>query len=118
MSTDTEDTVLEQFGYRVLRAANAAQALAHLQGNDRIDLLFSDIVMPNGMNGIHLAQVVNDRHPKVRVLLNTGYSDMAEAAETRFPILRKPFEVSALERAVREVLSDSGNLAKLRTARL
>jgi DNA-binding NtrC family response regulator len=61
--------------------------------------------MPNGMNGIHLAQEVSERYPKVRVLLTTGYSDVAVAAETRFPVLRKPFEIATLERALRDALA-------------
>ena len=97
-------TLLEQIGYRVLRAENATEALAQLQRSEAVDLLFSDIVMPNGMNGIHLAQEVSARYPKMRVLLTTGYSEVAAAAEERFPILRKPFEVSALERAIRDAL--------------
>ena len=47
--------------------------------------MFSDIVMPGGMNGIHLAQEVSEHYPAIRVLLTTGYSDMAAAAETRYP---------------------------------
>ncbi|MEA2988254.1 MAG: hypothetical protein QOG83_965, partial [Alphaproteobacteria bacterium] len=98
-------TLLEQIGYQVQRAENAAEALARLQEGRAFDLLFSDIVMPNGMNGVHLAQEVNERYPKMRVLLTTGYSDVTAAAETRFPILRKPFELSALERAVRDAMA-------------
>jgi PAS domain S-box-containing protein len=99
--------LLEQLGYRVARAGNAVEALDRLRSGDRFDLLFSDIVMPSGMNGIHLAQEVGERYPAVRVLLTTGYSDVAVAAETRFPILRKPFELSELERAVREAMAGS-----------
>jgi PAS domain S-box-containing protein len=98
-------TLLEQIGYRVLRAENAAEALAQLQSGNAVDLLFSDIVMPNGMNGIHLAQEVSERYPAMRVLLTTGYSDVAAAGETRFQILRKPFEVSALERAIADAMA-------------
>jgi CheY-like chemotaxis protein len=108
--------LLEQFGYSVLRAGIAAEALALLKEGAGVDLLFSDIVMPNGMNGIHLAQEVRERHPLVRVLLNTGYSDMAEAAETRFPILRKPFEVTVLERTVREILAQASGPTARRAA--
>ena len=98
-------TLLEQIGYRVLRAGNAVEALKRIEGGDRIDLVFSDIVMPNGMNGIHLAQELTERYPAIRVLLTTGYSDVAAAGETRFPILRKPFELPALEQAIREVMT-------------
>jgi CheY-like chemotaxis protein len=98
-------TLLEQLGYSVARVGNAAEALEKLKEGKRFDLLFSDIVMPNGMNGIHLAQEANERYPDLRVLLTTGYSEVAAAAESRFPILRKPFELSALERAVRETIA-------------
>jgi two-component system NtrC family sensor kinase len=101
---DVTASLLEQIGYRVLRAENASAALDMLQGGGTIDLVFSDIVMPGGMNGIDLAREVSERHPHIRVLLTTGYSDMAAAAEARYPILRKPFEASGLERAVREAV--------------
>jgi CheY-like chemotaxis protein len=105
-------TLLEQIGYRVLRAGNADDALETIRNGDRIDLMFSDIVMPNGMNGIHLAQEVKEHFPAIRVLLTTGYSDLAAAGETRFPILRKPFELPELEQAIREIMSDSGAAAR------
>jgi CheY-like chemotaxis protein len=98
-------TLLEQIGYRVLRAENAHDALETIKRGDHIDLMFSDIVMPNGMNGIHLAQEVKEQFPAIPVLLTTGYSDVAAAGETRFPILRKPFELLELEQAIREVLT-------------
>ena len=107
-------TLLEQIGYRVLRAGNAVEALERIEGGDRIDLVFSDIVMPNGMNGIHLAQELTERYPAIRVLLTTGYSDVAAAGETRFPILRKPFELPALEQAIRDVMA--GHEARPRRA--
>jgi PAS domain S-box-containing protein len=111
---DVTTTLLEQIGYRVLRAGNAIEALERIEGGDGIDLVFSDIVMPNGMNGVHLAQELTERYPAIRVLLTTGYSDVAAAGETRFPILRKPFELPALEQAIREVMA--GHEVKLRRA--
>jgi PAS domain S-box-containing protein len=111
---DVSATLLEQIGYRVLRAGNAAEALERIENGDRIDLVFSDIVMPNGMNGIHLAQELMERYPAIRVLLTTGYSDVAAAGETRFPILRKPFELPTLEQAIREVMA--GHAARPRRA--
>jgi CheY-like chemotaxis protein len=107
-------TLLEQIGYRVLRAGNAVEALERIEGGARIDLVFSDIVMPSGMNGIHLAQELTKRYPDIRVLLTTGYSDVAAAGETRFPILRKPFELPALEQAIRDVMA--GHEARPRRA--
>ena len=93
-------TLLEQLGYRVVRAETAAEALRHLQQGIEVDLLFSDIVMPGEMNGIGLAQECKKLYPELPVLLTSGYTDAAQAAESRFKILRKPFELSALERAL------------------
>ena len=112
---DVTASLLEQIGYRVLRAGNARDALATIERGDPIDLMFSDIVMPDGMNGIHLAQLVKEHHPGIRVLLTTGYSDVSAAGETRFPILRKPFELLELEKAVREAMT--GKAAARRAAR-
>ncbi len=111
---DVTGALLEQIGYRVLRALNAPEALRLLQSGNRIDLVFSDIVMPHGMNGIHLAQEVSEHHPEIGVLLTTGYSDVAAAAETHFPILRKPFEVAGLQRAVAEALARKSKSPKRR----
>ena len=92
-------TMVEQLGYRVIWAENASEALRHLQQGVHVDLIFSDIVMPGAMSGLTLAQVCRDRYPDIPVLLTSGFSDAAEAADGRFDILRKPFELSALERA-------------------
>lgn len=101
---DVTATLLKQIGYRVLHAGNAVDALERIENGGGIDLVFSDIVMPSGMNGIHLAQELKERYPAIRVLLTTGYSDVAAAGETRFPILRKPFELVALEQAIRAAM--------------
>lgn len=91
---------LEQLGYRVVRAENAAEALRHLQQGIGVDLLLSDIVMPGGIE----AQICRERFPQLPVLLTSGFSEAAQAADGRFDILRKPFELSALERAINIVL--------------
>ncbi len=101
-------TLLEQLGYRVVRAENAAEALRHLQQGIEVDLVFSDIVMPGQMDGIALAQACQERYPDIPVLLTSGFSDAARAADGRFDILRKPFELSALERAIETAMKTSG----------
>jgi CheY-like chemotaxis protein len=111
---DVTATLLEQIGYRVLRAENAAEALAQLEDGAAVDLVFSDIMMPNGMNGIHLAQEVSERYPKLRVLLTTGYSEVTAAGESRFAILRKPFALSELERAIRDAMASASGPAPRR----
>jgi CheY-like chemotaxis protein len=98
-------TLIEQFGYRVVRAGNASDALQCLQRDRTIDIVFSDIVMPGTMDGLALAQEIRKRHPDVPVILTTGYSDAAQTAKTQFPLLRKPFQASELERVLRDALS-------------
>jgi PAS domain S-box-containing protein len=103
---DVTTTLLEQLGYRVVRAENAADALRHLQQGIEVDLLFSDIVMPGAMNGITLAQECQIRYPHIPVLLTSGFSVAAQEADGRFDILRKPFELSALENAIEAALNN------------
>jgi PAS domain S-box-containing protein len=95
--------LLAQLGYRVIRAESAADALARLE-RVSVDLVFSDIVMPGPMDGLALAKEIRARHPDVPVLLTSGYSVPVPGSESEFQILRKPFELSALETGVREAL--------------
>jgi DNA-binding NtrC family response regulator len=101
---DVAASLLEQLGYRVVRSNDAMDALSRLQRGDKIMLVFSDIVMPGGMNGIALAQEIRNRYPRLPVLLTSGYSDVAPTATSQFRILRKPFQLHALEKAIREAL--------------
>jgi two-component system, NtrC family, sensor kinase len=104
---EVTSSLVEQLGYRTLRAENAADALSTLQRHDRISLVFSDIVMPGAMNGVALAQVIAKRYPELPVVLASGYSDMVQAAEARFVVLRKPFQLPAVERAFHEAVTRS-----------
>jgi PAS domain S-box-containing protein len=100
---DVSCALLEQLGYRVVRAENATEALRHLQQGINFDLVFSDIVMPGIINGLGLAQICRERFPDIPVLLTSGYSEAVQEADGRFDILRKPFEISALEHAIEVV---------------
>jgi PAS domain S-box-containing protein len=100
-------SLLEQLGYRVVRAENATEALRHLQQGIGVDLLFSDIVMPGPINGLGLAQICQERFPDIPVLLTSGFSDAAQAVDGRFDILRKPYEIEALERAIKVAINNS-----------
>jgi PAS domain S-box-containing protein len=104
---DVTSTLLGQLGYRVLRAQSAADALALLDGNESIDLVFTDIVMPGSMDGHALAAEIRTRHPRIPVVLTTGYTEVAPRAEYRLAVLRKPFQMPALEKIVREALQRS-----------
>jgi PAS domain S-box-containing protein len=92
-------SLLEQLGYVVRRVPDAAAALREIERNS-FDLVFSDIVMPGGMDGLALARRLRELHPELPVLLATGYSDAAAHVRGDFPILRKPYEIHQLSQAI------------------
>jgi signal transduction histidine kinase/CheY-like chemotaxis protein len=103
--------LLDGLGYSVLTAADGPEALSILRRGDRIDLLFSDIVVPKGMRGDELARHATALRTDLKVLLTSGYAaelpdgaapDGAETAA--IPLLRKPYRRDELARAIRAVL--------------
>jgi signal transduction histidine kinase/ActR/RegA family two-component response regulator len=97
-------TLLSDLGYRVRSVDSAAAALHALEEGEPVDLVFSDVVMPGKLDGIGLARRIHRDYPEVRVLLTSGYAAAANLAERGFPILRKPYRLNTLGRAVREAL--------------
>jgi len=101
-------TFLHDLGYAVLEAADAEQALAALESGRTIDLLFTDLVMPGGMNGLELGGEVLRRRPAMKVLYTSGYSENAVAQDGRFDgraqLVSKPYTKEALGKHIRRVL--------------
>jgi CheY-like chemotaxis protein len=91
--------LLEQLGFNVRRVADAEAALREIERN-HIDLVFSDIVMPGRLDGLGLARRLRQMRPDLPVLLATGYSDAAADVRGDFPILRKPYEIHQLSKAI------------------
>ena len=88
-------------GYRVKEASSAEAGLQLLERDGAVDVVFSDILMPGGMNGLDLAQAVRQRFPQIAVLLTTGYSSSAQdAVREGFEVLRKPYGIGKLEAAL------------------
>jgi PAS domain S-box-containing protein len=102
---------LQSLGYRVLLAEHGAAALPMLQGDDAIDLLLTDVIMP-GMSGRELADAARAMRPGLKVLYCSGYSEDAIIHQGRLDpgvqLLAKPFRRGELARRVREVL-DAGD---------
>jgi PAS domain S-box-containing protein len=100
---------LKQLGYRVVEAANGAEALALLKATPDVAIVFSDLVMPGGMSGFDLARQVRDVYPNVRVILTSGYSaelmSQADTQQLDFKVLRKPYRQAELAQAFRAALS-------------
>ena len=94
-----------QLGYRVRSVANAQAALAALRLDSDVDLVFSDILMPGGMNGLDLAREISARFPTIPVLLTTGYSASAQdAVRQGVVVLQKPYDLESLRRNIREAI--------------
>jgi PAS domain S-box-containing protein len=104
-------TSLESLGYRVMVAADGRQGLALLEHGARPDLLFTDIVMPGGVNGWELATQARKLMPELRVLYTSGYP--VEALKGRADIdpsatlLAKPYRLADLAQRVRDTLDSA-----------
>jgi CheY-like chemotaxis protein len=99
--------VLESLGYRVLAARDGATALALAQKEPRIDLLFTDVVLPGAMSGLELAAELKKRRPEVPALFTSGYSleiIQHRTAVAELHLLAKPYDQDTLARAVREAM--------------
>ena len=111
---DVTVETLRRIGYEVLTAGDAPAALAVLRREAEIDILFSDIVMPHGMNGVELARVALRLRPQLRILLASGYPMSALsggrgiAVDTGFAFLSKPYRGADLAEALRALQTGAG----------
>jgi PAS domain S-box-containing protein len=101
--------ILRELGYRVLEAHDSASALRLLERQDgRVDLLFSDIVLPGGVNGEQLAERARGVRPDLKVLFTTGYARNAIMRDGRLEpgveLITKPFTYAALAARIRAIL--------------
>jgi PAS domain S-box-containing protein len=103
-------------GYKVLDAANGTEALSVLKEHGEIDLLFTDVVMPGGLNGRELAQEAQRLYPALKVLFCSGYTESASfhmgMLAKGIQLLNKPYSRLDLARAIREVVSGSESAAE------
>jgi len=101
-------TQLRSLGYTTLQAANAADALAVIEAGHRIDLLFTDMIMPGSMNGYQLASEVERRGLGIKVLFTSGYTENAIIHHGRLDsgvlLLAKPYRKSEMARMIRKAL--------------
>ncbi|HVZ34017.1 MAG TPA: ATP-binding protein [Polyangiaceae bacterium] len=101
--------MLERLGYRCEVAEDGPSALAQLAKHRDIALLFTDIVLPNGMNGVEIARAAHASRPELPVLYTSGYTEDAVIQHGRLApgvqLLEKPFTRAALARHVRDALA-------------
>jgi PAS domain S-box-containing protein len=100
--------MLSNLGYRTLVARTGPEALAIVDDEGSVDLLFTDIVMPAGISGIDLARAAARSRPDLKILLTSGYAGAepeAQSARREFPFIAKPYRTPALARKLMEVLA-------------
>ena len=99
---------LRALGYATRDADSAAGALAELRNHPDIDLLFSDVVLGNGMTGAELAKAARELRPGLPVLLTSGYErgslDAEDLSAQGVELLRKPYRIEQLSAALRGAL--------------
>ncbi len=99
------EETLVALGYKVITAKKGDEALQKLSTEPAISLLFTDVVMPGGMNGYELAEEVRRRSPGIKILITSGYAGKrAEKSGTDFPMISKPYRQSDLAVRVRALL--------------
>lgn len=102
---------LRALGYLVLEAENAAMALKVLDAAAHVELLFSDVVMPGGMDGFALVNEAIRRRPGLHILITSGFAGLAnDRAASPFRILNKPYREEELATAIRDVLDTASSL--------
>ncbi|OWQ46586.1 hypothetical protein CDL60_14080 [Roseateles noduli] len=98
---DASNQLLSAEGLAVRVVDDAESAIALLAAGFAADFLVTDIVMPGRMNGVDLVRQVKVEYPRIRSILVTGYSDIAERArEEGFTVLRKPYDLTSLIEAL------------------
>ena len=103
--------LLTEEGYVVLAAASGNEALAIIEREPGIDLLFTDIVMPGSLDGFALAREAKLRRPDLHVLYTSGYSSRLAApgpGETFGPVVAKPYRPSQLTGEIKRALRSDG----------
>ena len=101
---------LTAMGFEVEVTDRARKALDRLEhGTEAVDLLLTDVVLPDGLNGIDLAAEVRARYPALPIITTSGYNDVAVPDGLALPMLRKPVHYDELYRAIRLALEGAGS---------
>ena len=95
-------------GYEVAEAGNGEEAIDHLKGGQTFDLLFTDVVLPGGMNGVEIAKKAKRLQPNIKVLYTTGYAENAVVHNGQLDpgvtLVNKPYQRAELLEKVRAML--------------
>lgn len=103
---DLNEKRLRLMGYETIAVESGVRAREVLEGDERVDIVFSDIMMPGGISGFDLVDIVRELRPGTPIVLCTGYAEerLGSVHREPFKILRKPFSNADLADAIREEL--------------
>ena len=105
----TTTTLLQHLGFRAFGVASGVDALAHLSSGIEVDVLLTDIVMPEGMSGFELAQAVRQQYPHVGIIYMSGYAGLAaeKIGKVDAPFVQKPCGMAELSTALERILGSA-----------
>ena len=100
---------LTELGYEVLQAPNGVTAINMLEEGLRVDLVFTDVIMPGGVSGFDVVRRAIELHPQTKALMTSGYTediamDQGQVVGSAIRLLRKPYRQTELKQTIREVL--------------
>lgn len=96
--------VLESQGYQVFQARNGKEAIELLAKEPAIDLLFTDVVLPDGLSGVDIAREASRLHPDAKVLYTSGYPDGHFSPGSTEQLISKPYGLAELSERIRALL--------------
>lgn len=96
---------LEDAGFTVIEADDAAQAIEILNSRDGICAVFTDVNMPGSLDGVDLAQLVHDRWPDVRILVTTGGADLSGGLPDGAEFVPKPYHAEQVAARLRRSIA-------------
>lgn len=109
MVRDSVADQLTALNYKVVTASNGPEALDILGGSEQIALMFTDVIMPGGLNGSQLASLAQAHRPELRILFTSGYTERAAVFTEKLPegaeLLSKPYRSEELANRIHHVLS-------------
>lgn len=107
---ESTEGILRKLGYSVSAVGSASDAFAILEHKSDVDLVFSDVIMPGGINGVELVNEIHRRWPAVKTLLTSGYAKNGALGKLTMPagvrFLPKPYSNATLGRVIRDILTE------------
>ncbi|QDG94757.1 response regulator (plasmid) [Rhizobium sp. NIBRBAC000502774] len=101
--------VLEELGYRAIEAGDGPEGMAVLRSDIHIDLMITDVGLPNGMNGRQVADAARQLRPNLKVLFVTGYAENAVLnhghLDVGMEVITKPFDLAVMAKRIRDIVA-------------